>query len=85
MTSLQEFKKALEENKVIFGLDRTMKGLKANKIKNIVISTNCPKDVKEDLEYNAKIANAKVHDIEKTNEEIGTICKKPFSILVLGW
>jgi large subunit ribosomal protein L30e len=85
MTELQDLRKALEDGKVIFGLDRTMKGLKSSKIKNIVIASNCPKDVKEDLVYNAKIANANIHDIEKTNEEIGTVCKKPFSILVLGW
>lgn len=85
MTSLQELKKALEEKKLIFGLDRTMKGLKSSRIKNIVVCSNCPADIKEDLVYNAKIANAKIHDLKKTNEEIGTICKKPFSILVLGW
>ena len=85
MTELQDLKKALEENKVTFGLERTMKGIKNNSLKNIVIASNCPKDIKEEFDHNISITKAKLHNLNKTNEEMGVLCKKPFSILVLGW
>lgn len=78
--SLVNLKKALKEGKLIFGTERTLKLLKTSKINEIFVASNCKANVKEDIVYYAKLANVKVTELKETNEELGLICKKPFSI-----
>mgnify|MGYP001568096991 CR=1 FL=1 len=80
--SLADLKKGLKEDKLIIGTERTLKLLRTGKINEIFISSNCKQEVKEDIKHYAKLANVKVTDLKETNEELGLLCKKPFSISV---
>ena len=71
-------KSALESNTIIIGLKRTIKEKKLNKI---VISSNCPKEIKDKLKTKEKVP---VEIFEGNNAELGELCKKPFSISVLS-
>ncbi|MBI2670884.1 ribosomal L7Ae/L30e/S12e/Gadd45 family protein [Candidatus Woesearchaeota archaeon] len=83
--SLEELRKALKEGKLIYGTDRTMKLLKSGKLSAIFISSNCPKNLKDEFKKIAKIGDIKVNELKETNEELGTICKKTFSISVVSY
>ena len=83
--SIENLKKILKEKKVIFGSERTLKLLRRGKLTEIFIASNCPKNVKADIIHYAKIANVKLTELEEPNDELGVICKKPFSISVLGY
>lgn len=83
--SLEELQKALKEKSLVIGLDKTIKRLKMGKLKKVFVAKNCPIKIIKDLEYYSKINKIELVKIDKSNEEIGMICKKPFSILVLGY
>ncbi len=77
-----EIRKKLEEKKIIIGTENTIKNLKLGKIEKIYVTKNCPEDVKENINYYSKLGKAKLVNLKYTNEELGVICKKPFSISV---
>ncbi|HIH42193.1 TPA: 50S ribosomal protein L30e [Candidatus Woesearchaeota archaeon] len=79
-----EIKKAIEVGKIVIGTQRTLKSLKLGRLKKIFLANNCPQRTKDDIEYYSKIANVEVVNLEEPNEELGTICKKQFSISVLS-
>ena len=84
MSSLEEIKKAIKEKKAVIGTKEVEKALKLAKIKKVYLTSNCPEKVKENIKYYAKIAEIEVEEIKKANDELGVLCKKPYSISVLG-
>jgi large subunit ribosomal protein L30e len=85
MISIEEIKKLSKEDKLIIGTDRVLKGLKIGKIKNVGLSSNCSSKTKEEISHYAELSKAKVTELEVPNDELGTLCKKPFAISVLGF
>mgnify|MGYP001566018642 CR=1 FL=1 len=81
--SLADLKKAVKEEKLVFGTDRTLKMIRKGKAKKVFISSNCSKQVREDIKHYASISGIEVIKLKEPNEELGIICKKPFSISVL--
>ena len=82
---MEDLKKALQENKVIIGKDRVLKKLRIGKLERVYLASNCPLQMKEDIKHFAKINNIKVVEAKENNEQLGIICKKQFSISVLGY
>lgn len=85
MTNVDDIKKKIKEEKVIIGTERTIKTLKLGKVEKVFLTSNCPSDVKEDIEHYAKLAKIKVIKLKQPNVELGVICKKPFPISVLSF
>ncbi len=85
MTNVDDIKKKIKEEKVIIGTERTIKVLKLGKVEKVFLTSNCPSDVKEDIEHYAKLAKIKVVKLKQPNVELGVICKKPFPISVLSF
>jgi len=81
---ISEIKKALKEGKAIIGTERTLKNLKLGKVSKIYLTSNCPEDVEEDVKYYSKLAKVEVVKLKQPNDELGAICKKPFSVSVLS-
>lgn len=84
MAEIDEIKKLLKSKSLIIGTERTVKSLKIGKLSRVYVSANCPKEVKEDLKYYGELSATPIIELEQTNEEIGTLCKKPFLISVLS-
>lgn len=82
MEYIAEIKKLLGSKKLIIGSDRTFKLLKTGKLTKVVIAKNANKKMKDDIEYYG--SQVEIIQTEKTNEELGVLCKKPFAISVLG-
>lgn len=81
--NLTEFKKLLKSKSVIIGTGRTIKNLKKGNIGKIFLSSNCPESVERTLNYYASLNKIDVVKLQYPNDELGVICKKPFSISVL--
>ncbi len=84
LTTSTDIKKMLKEKKVIIGTDRAIKGLKLGKVEKILLSSNCSEKTMEDINYYAGLSSIETVKLGYSNEELGTICKKPFSISVLS-
>ena len=83
-SSPAEIRKLAESGKLVIGTARTVKQLKLGKIKAVFITSNCPDSVREDIKKYAGLSKADVVEIELPNEEMGVVCKKPFSISIAG-
>ena len=79
-----EIKKILKSGNVLLGTERTVKGLRLGKVEKVLVSSNCPARVEKDINYYAGLSGAETHKLEYPNDELGVICKKPFSISVLA-
>jgi len=81
---MKEIKDALKENKVVFGSKVTIKYLKLGNVKLIVVASNCPDNVKKDLEKYTKLSGIKMENFDGTAKQLGVFCGKPFSISSLA-
>ena len=82
---MEELKKLIKENKIMIGTNNVMKNLKLGRLKQIYLASNCPEYTKEDIKHYSKLNNVKVNELKENNEELGIMCKKPFSISVIGY
>ena len=80
----KEIRDGLKEGTIIIGTDETMKLLKSGKIKKVYLVANASDRMKDDAAYYGKLANVEVVDLDMSNEDLGVLCKKPFSISVIG-
>ena len=81
--SLKELKKVLTE-KVIIGSEETIKKLKQGKTKKVFLASNCREDVKARIKRYAQLGNIEIYELEETNRELGTLCKKSYAISVIS-
>ena len=83
LTSTQ-VKKLIKEETVIVGSERTLKSLKLGKISKVLLSSNCPARIEKSIMHYSALSGAEAIKLKYANDELGVICKKPFSISMLG-
>jgi len=81
---LKVLRNKIQDGKVVIGLDRVMKAIKAKKLGKVFIASNCPQETIGDLQYYADLAGVEITQLELDNEELGVFCRKNFFISVLG-
>ncbi|MBW2968853.1 ribosomal L7Ae/L30e/S12e/Gadd45 family protein [Candidatus Woesearchaeota archaeon] len=79
-----KIRKLLASDKIIIGTEKTIKELRKGKLSKIFISATCSQKTVADLEKYAGLAGVEIQKLKLPSDEIGVICKKPFSISVLG-
>ena len=79
-----EIKKLIKAGNIILGTEKTVKSLKLGKVEKVLLSSNCPERIEKGINYYAGISGAELHKLDYPNDELGVICKKPFSISVLA-
>lgn len=81
--SLKELRKALNE-KLVIGSERTIKLMKQGKIKKVFLASNCREEIKNQIKRYAELSKVEVYEMKEANDELGTICKKSYSISVIS-
>jgi len=79
-----EIKKLIKAKDLVIGKERTLKNLKLGRVEKVIISSNCAENVVNDLNYYAGLDKTETIKVNYLNDELGVICKKPFSISVLS-
>lgn len=79
----EEIQAAIKNNKAILGYRESIKFIKLNQPKLVVISNNLPEQTKNEIQHIAKLSNGKAEIFEGSSKELGTICGKPFPVSVL--
>ncbi|PIN79738.1 50S ribosomal protein L30e [Candidatus Woesearchaeota archaeon CG10_big_fil_rev_8_21_14_0_10_34_8] len=79
-----ELKKLLKGGKVVLGTDKTLKILRLGNAKKVFLSSNCSESVRKDIEYYATLAKVPLVNLKQPNDELGTLCKKPYPVSVLS-
>ena len=80
----EEIRKLLTAKKMIVGAERTIKQLKRGAIARVFSAKNAAPQTKKDLTQYCKLAGVELIELNATGAELGTACKKQFSISVLG-
>ena len=75
---------AVKTGKVSFGASVALQNAKTGKAKMIVLAANCPKNLKEEIEYNCKLSNVPVMMFKGASMDLATVCNKPFVISALS-
>ena len=83
MAFVDEIKKAEAEGTLVVGTKETMKAIRNGKAARVFLAKNCPDAVRKDVEHYAKLSGFSVESVEYSNEDIGMVCKKPYSISVV--
>jgi len=83
-TISEQIKEAIASEKIIMGSKQTIKFLKLKSLKTVVVSTNCPVELKKDLTKYSEMAGVKIETFEGTSKQLGILCGKPFPITVLS-
>ena len=79
-----EIRKLLGTEKLIIGTDRVLKAVRKGGVSKVVLATNAPATLRTELERYRLLGDFPVEDAGMTNDELGTLCKKPFSIAALA-
>ena len=81
----RELKVALRTGKVVFGSREVLKLISAGKGKLVIIASNCPELIREQIEYYAKLSGTLIYHAPYTSVEIGEMCqrKHPISSLLV--
>ena len=69
--------------KVQFGASNALKSVKTKKAKLILLASNCPQNIKEDLEYYCTLSEIPVSIFRGESTDLGALCGKPFNVSVL--
>ena len=74
----------VKTGKVAFGSNVALQNAKTGKAKMIVLAANCPKDIKEQVEYYGKISKVPVMTYKGTSMDLAAVCNKLFIISALS-
>ncbi|MDI3484536.1 MAG: large subunit ribosomal protein L30e [Methanobacteriaceae archaeon] len=74
---------AVDTGNVILGSKKSIQNLKLGKGKIVIIAENAPEDIKDDVEYYARLSNIPVYVYKGSSVELGSVCGKPFTVTTL--
>ncbi len=77
-------KAVLRTGKIVIGSKETLKEVKHGRAKLVVVASNAPKHIKDDIMYYAKLSNIPVYVYPGSSVELGALCGKPFVIAALA-
>jgi large subunit ribosomal protein L30e len=69
--------------KIQFGANIALKNAKSKKAKLILLASNCPQTIKEDIEYYCELSEVPVYIYKGGSSDLGALCGKPFEVSAL--
>jgi large subunit ribosomal protein L30e len=75
---------AVKTGKVSFGANSALQNAKTGKAKMIILASNCPKDIKDDVKYYGKISKVPVIAYKGTSMDLAEVSGKLFIISALS-
>jgi len=75
---------AVKTGKVSFGANSAIQSAKTGKTRLIILASNCPKNIREDIEYYCKLSNIPLITYKGSSTDLATLCGKPFIVSTLS-
>ena len=79
-----DMRKLLTEKKLVIGRDLTLKGLYKGKLGRVMMASNCSDKLRGSLAKYCNQSKVDCIEMKQSGDELGIMCKKPFSISVIG-
>lgn len=83
MALLETIQSALKANNIIIGYRESIKFMKTNKPKLVIMANNLPERLKNEIERTVKISGAKLETYNGSSKDLGIVCGKPFPVTTL--
>jgi large subunit ribosomal protein L30e len=83
MNVQEMIQEALKSKNIVIGYKDSIKFIKVNAPKLIVISNNLPESLRKEIEHNAKVGNMKLEVFSGSSKDLGIFCGKPFPVSAL--
>jgi len=80
----EDIRKLLTTKKLVIGEDEVLKHARNGTLLKVYHASNANKAIVADLQKYGKLSNFEVLDTKVPNDDLGTVCKKPFSISTIG-
>jgi large subunit ribosomal protein L30e len=74
---------AVKTGKVTLGGGNAAKNAKLGRARMIILSSNCPASIKDDVNYYAKLSGIPVVIYKGNSIDLGMVCGKPFMVSAL--
>ncbi len=84
MEIVDTLKKEIKEGTFILGLNQVVKGLREGSMKKVYHAKTISEEMLVDLKHYTELAGVPLTLIPVPSDELGVLCKKPFSVTVLG-
>ncbi|MEM1624369.1 MAG: 50S ribosomal protein L30e [Candidatus Nezhaarchaeales archaeon] len=76
----RELKVALKTGKVVFGSKEVLRLISRGLGKLVIVASNCPDIIKQQIDYYAKLSQIPVHHAPYTSQELGGMCQRGHAI-----
>jgi large subunit ribosomal protein L30e len=73
----------VKTGKVMLGAGNAVKNAKLGRGKMIILASNCPQDVVDDVTYYAKLSGVPLAIYKGSSTDLGMVCGKPFTVSAL--
>ena len=75
---------AVKTGKVSFGANSAIQNAKTGKAKLIILAANCPKTIKEEIEYYSKLSKVPLMTYKGASMDLAALCGKLFIVSALS-
>ncbi|OKY77145.1 MAG: Ribosomal protein L30E [Candidatus Methanohalarchaeum thermophilum] len=83
-----DFEKAIEDvlntGEVKIGSNETIKSLENEQAELVIVASNCPKEINEEINQKSKEAGTRVIETDYQNYELGKVCGRPHTVASLS-
>jgi len=79
-----ELRKAQDTGKIVMGAKKAIQYAKMGGAKLIIVAKNARPDIKEDIEYYAKLSGVPVYEFDGTSVELGTLLGRPHTVSAIS-
>jgi large subunit ribosomal protein L30e len=69
--------------KIQIGARSALKSIKVKKARLIIVASNCPQSIREDIEYYCRLSEIPVSIYNGSSLDLGAVCGKPFKVSAL--
>ena len=66
--------------KIQIGASSALKSIKAKKARLIIVASNCPQSIHEDIEYYCRLSEIPMSIYHGSRLDLGAVCGKPFEV-----
>jgi len=84
MNLVTNIRNAIEAGNAVLGTKETLKEVMTGDVKLVVISSNCERSAREDLERYAGLGGTEVREYDGSSIELGEVCGVPYVVSMLS-
>jgi large subunit ribosomal protein L30e len=75
---------AVKTGKVSFGAASAVQGAQTGRVRLIILASNTPKDVREDIQYYCGLSKVPLITYKGSSLDLAAACGKPFTVAALS-